>query len=188
MDDTYVDIFPVKLGVFDFKNDEANQEIFLKALELEKAEGKQASNVGGFHSQNLCVEDLPEELYRFVISSMEAYASQLIEKPFVEIDNFWIIVNRRNAYNAIHTHPCSDFSAVYYIKAPEEGGDLTFFNPSIDLIERAPNQNIFPTLGKFVPQDRKLIVFPSHLKHCVTPNNSDTVRISLAFNARVSVV
>ena len=45
------------------------------------------------------------------------------------IGNMWANINPPGGYNRPHLHPNSHFSGVYYIKAPENSGQIVFNEP-----------------------------------------------------------
>jgi uncharacterized protein (TIGR02466 family) len=83
-------------------------------------------------------------------------------------------------------------SGVFWIKIPENSGNLEFINPNNYqeglLTDTLPNDvatkhNFFNTLI-VSPREGSLIIFPSHIFHNVTENKCDEDRISIAFNLR----
>ena len=85
--------------------------------------------------------------------------------------HWWLNVNYPQCYNNPHLHgepgnPKKEFSGVYYVKVPEESGDL-----------------VFPMTESFIsPAPGDLVTFSADVLHGVEPNFSDDIRISLAFN------
>lgn len=91
------------------------------------------------------------------ISAMEGYKVDLYA---------WLNINYPGSYNSSHTHSGCKRSAVYYVKTPEDCGNLIFTNSDKEV----------------EPKPGMLITFDSSAKHAVTPNFSDDTRISFAFN------
>ena len=52
-----------------------------------------------------------------------------IEKNELKITGMWSIINPSNASNARHIHSNNYISAAYYVKAPENCGDIVFHDP-----------------------------------------------------------
>jgi hypothetical protein len=107
-----------------------------------------------------------------------------------ELSNMWININQKGNYNVSHNHPNSIISGVFWVKTPANCGKLVFENPhsfsEILLIESADDEvkkrlNYYRTF-EFTPREGLLVMFPSHLRHLVEPNESDEDRISIAFN------
>ena len=43
----------------------------------------------------------------------------------------WAIINKKNDFNIVHTHPNSYLSAAYYVKAPKDCGKFQVENLNI---------------------------------------------------------
>lgn len=71
---------------------------------------------------------------------------------------------------SLHTHEEEDelLSAVYYVTAPENSGDLVL--------------EVAPTSLRVRPLPGLMVLFPPQLPHAVETNESDQVRLSIAFN------
>ena len=108
------------------------------------------------------------------------------------IESFWVNINPKFAYNALHDHPQSTLSGVYYVRANEQSGSLRFRDPWA--AKRMCPWPVGPD-GKrdqrhwdrvnYKPLPGRLIMFPSWLEHDVEPNLSDEERISISFNMEV---
>ena len=109
------------------------------------------------------------------------------------MDNMWANVNYKYAYNKNHIHPGAQWSGVYYIKSPEESGNIWFTDPraqlSMDMTlynsSKRPNSQIREVYYK--PVEGRLIMFPGWLTHEVEMNKSDLKgekghRVSISFN------
>lgn len=99
----------------------------------------------------------------------------------------WVNVIGKGEGIEAHTHNDCSLVATYYIKAPENSGDLVILN----------TRNIIDNDGKFLYSDKseldhihikpvegKLIMFPSYTMHEVQENKSDELRISLSTDIR----
>ena len=88
----------------------------------------------------------------------------------------------------LHNHKNSFYSGVYFFdKTYDENiGNLCFENPVNDLTSFVVNYSAFHHLNsgltKVRPEPKKLILFPSYLRHFVEINRSKKNRKSLAFN------
>ena len=179
---------------------EINRALEPAILEREaKDTGLQISNVGGWHSgadllswPEVRLTDLEESLDSSV-RHLLAFDSR-IEKFSADIKlRAWANVNRAGDFNAFHSHPNQHWSGVYYVRAGDYGGDRHPHAGHIELIDPRgcinnfsyPGRNQFGSSVKFAPRDGMLLLFPSWLQHYVNPFVSDTLRISLAFNARI---
>lgn len=108
------------------------------------------------------------------------------------IDSFWVNINPKFAYNALHDHPQSTLSGVYYVRSNEDSGRLRFRDPRAG--KRMNPWPVSPDAKKdqrhwdrvnYKPLPGRLIMFPSWLEHDVEPNQSDEERISISFNMDV---
>lgn len=101
---------------------------------------------------------------------------------------YWYNVNSKHSYNMQHNHIGSILSGVFYIKVPEQSGNITFVRSESEVNELArlidPNNTNYYTHSRYWsnPIEGKLVVFPSYLPHYVDENLSDETRISLSFN------
>ena len=100
----------------------------------------------------------------------------------------WANINPPNAMNRAHIHPNSLWSGVYYVKTLPNSGYLKIDDPRAAASMCRPRQKEGSTPSRlwrethFEPKDGRLIMFPSWLTHCVDPNKSNDIRISVSFN------
>ena len=100
----------------------------------------------------------------------------------------WITNTGVGEKSHLHNHKNSFYSGVYFFdKTYDENiGNLCFENPVNDLTSFAVNFYAFHHLNsgltKIMPEPKKLILFPSYLRHFVEINRSKKNRKSLAFN------
>jgi len=100
----------------------------------------------------------------------------------------WANVNPPGGMNRAHVHPNCLWSGVYYIKAPKNSGHLKIDDPRASAAMVRPNQKKGPVPPRlfrethYEPVAGRCIMFPSWLMHCVDPNQSNDIRISVSFN------
>ena len=110
----------------------------------------------------------------------------LDSEPF--LGNMWANINPPGGYNRPHMHPNSLWSGVYYVKTPKNCGHLKVDDPRSSASMIRPKQKegqLPPRLYRethYEAKDGRLIMFPSWLMHCVDPNESNEIRISVSFN------
>jgi uncharacterized protein (TIGR02466 family) len=117
-----------------------------------------------------------------------------LEKTDVYLNNLWININQKASFNRPHLHPHATFSGVYYVKCNSNSGDLVFKHPAVaqqyslkeETVDKYNDFNA--STWAIVPEESKLIIFPSWLEHYVEPNPKDEDRISIAFNADIKVI
>jgi uncharacterized protein (TIGR02466 family) len=104
------------------------------------------------------------------------------------LGNMWANINPPGSMNRAHQHPNSLWSGVYYIKAPKNSGYLKIDDPRASAAMLRPRQKKGPAPTRlwrehhYEPIAGRCIMFPSWLMHCVDPNESNDIRISVSFN------
>ena len=152
----------------------------------EQDEGVELSNYIGWQSSSVRQGDNEtfDRLVESITSNVED-CRNLVELPELQLYNIWININTPGAYNALHNHPGSVLSGVYYVESTEEQGNIFF--------ERGDNAEYFlppvkqtnyfnGTATSYKAITGAMYVFPSWLKHSVQPNKTDKDRISISFN------
>ena len=122
-------------------------------------------------------------LLKYIRSSLNklGYVSEF------DISTSWCTESSKGDFSAAHNHKNSWFSAVYYYGDYDENSGKFFIqNPLSDLtgfMDRVNHYNKF-NRGETVipPQKKHMIIFPSYLKHGISPHKSDLTRYSLAMN------
>ena len=151
--------------------------------------GVSKTNVKGWHSTT-DMHTKPE--YSQLITELmrmqkEIYDNEHIDRHAV-LGNMWANINPPGGSNRAHQHPNSLWSGVYYIKAPKNSGHLKIDDPrSVACMSRPRQKDGKKPLRLFrethyEPKAGRLIMFPSWLMHCVDPNESNDIRISVSFN------
>ena len=152
----------------------------------EQDKGVELSNYIGWQSSSIRQGD-NETFDRLVesISSNVEDCRKLVELPELQLYNIWININTPGAYNALHNHPGSVLSGVYYVESTEEQGNI-FFERSDNaeyFLPPVSQTNYFNcTATSYKAITGAMYVFPSWLKHSVQPNKTDKDRISISFN------
>jgi uncharacterized protein (TIGR02466 family) len=157
----------------------------------EKTKGRTFSNLGGWQSDNLNLKDL--ELQPFIEELKKNIMSYIIQCGFktdleYKLNDLWININGFKDINKPHIHPGCLFSGVYYIKTPDNCGNIYFKHPSdlmqydwLNHLKKGIESNSYEWY--FISKKKDMYLFPSWLYHYVTPNlNKKEDRISLAFN------
>lgn len=167
-----------------------NQSIKEYALGLRnKYPGAQISNRGGWHSKELDIPLPPalDELIRDLTLFVNEYCIQITGINDLVLGNWWININGQGDYNAEHDHQNSVLSAVYYVEVLDNNtGDLVIHRDDKSrffLGKYRENRTHFSRQNYTVsPVTSKTVIFPAWTKHSVEKNNSNTERISIAFN------
>jgi len=107
----------------------------------------------------------------------------------LELATCWAVVNGKMASGALHCHPNSFLSGVYYVSTTEETGNIFFQDPRPGAnMSACPVTEFTPWTIRQVsyqPSPGGMLIFPSWLYHGVGPNLSETLRVSLSFNFRL---
>ena len=166
-----------KLDSDSFDEKKITEEIY-KAKELDP-EGIVKSNIGGYHSG-----------FGFSAPRTDAYIKRRLESeggldfPH-HIINKWFNINNKGDSNKPHDHGVVGLSGVLFItEAP--GLILNSINKESLLEELV---KIFPFMGSnyFINgKPGEIVIFPSTIVHWVEPSNSDSARITYAFNIEVN--
>ena len=147
------------------------------------------TNVNGWHSttdmHNIPVfKPLVDELFKM---QYEVFKEEWLDRDPI-IGNMWANINYNDGYNRPHVHPNCLFSGVYYIKAPTNCGELICTDPRPGMqtmmpirIKGQPPKHLWREVH-LSPIEGRIIMFPAWLWHCVEPNKSNDMRISVSFN------
>ena len=182
--------FPTPIYIADIKHPTLNQELERDITAwANKDKGITRTNVQGWHSTTNM-----HELFQFkkLVSMLYACQKTIYEQEHLEsepfLGNMWANINPPRGMNRAHQHPNSLWSGVYYIKAPKNCGYLKIDDPRSSAAMVRPKQKkgkLPPRLFRethYEPIAGRCIMFPSWLMHCVDPNESNDIRISVSFN------
>ena len=188
-------LFPVPIFQYKIENyQEINQELLNYILELQKKNkiGNTHSNKGGWHSPNfdLVNEGPPinfinkfKDFLKHIISSDMGWEYIPNKQRIVSM---WAIINKKNSFNVMHNHQNCYLSASYYVRKPEDSGDITFFDPKEAKTYRFPKIEKYTEYSTEIvtiePGEGDLLIFPSYLYHSVGENLSDDNRVVVSFN------
>ena len=160
---------------------------------IKKDKGREVSNSGGYQSSDIDYKSFTQLYFlsEIITSKTTEYKMLLGLKEKSTFDNMWININRKKDFNIPHIHPNSSISGVFYVKVSENFGDIVFENPFLENISYCWEQEILNynnyTSCKWnvKPEENKLLLFPSFLRHYVKPNMSKDDRICMSFNLGV---
>ena len=187
--------FPEPVFKYKFeKFKEFNKELedYIYKLRLEDKDGLIKSNRGGWHSKNFILNNKDSIQYKFALE-MQKYILDVFqnygwrtEQNSIQIKEMWAIINKKDDFNVIHTHPNCYLSSAYYVKAPDNCGKFLIENPN------QAKRHFYPQLAKKTElnmpiagldvNEGDLLLFPGYLPHKVAKNESDNDRIVISFN------
>ena len=152
-------------------------------------EGITKTNVNGWHSKTN-MHEIP--IFKTLVNELYKMQHEIFQEEWLDgeaiMGNMWANINPPGGYNRPHVHPNSHFSGVYYIKAPENSGQIVFNEPraTAHMVmprrkEGEPPSHLWREV-RVNPLEGRIIMFPAWLWHCVEPNESNDIRISVSFN------
>jgi uncharacterized protein (TIGR02466 family) len=160
-----------------------------------QSEGRQKSNRLGWQSNDIQYDEEVAPLIAAInerLQDVHQYIGLTADKQLI-IDNMWVNINSKYSYNRSHIHAKSVFSGTYYVKVPDNSGNLNFKNPSQlqrlfinEIDHHITALNNFTAQNWIVqPHVDMMVLFPSWLEHDVDQNLSNDLRISIAFNTAI---
>ena len=155
----------------------------------QQGQGLKKTNMNGWHSTT-DMHTKPE--YKMLVDELYQMQHEIFQEEWLDrkpmLGNMWANINYSGGYNRPHVHPNCLFSGVYYVKTQPQCGELVVEDPrpgiQIMLPIRKPGQLPKHLWRKahIEPIQGRLIMFPAWLWHCVEPNQSNDMRISVSFN------
>ena len=155
-----------------------------------KNTSKIRSNVGGYHSNDLPLNEVSlHPLIKEINIHSSKFAKEFINNNEQVLGNMWFNISLYKDFNKSHNHPLSNISGVYYVKTPDDCGNIVFEHPAINVLgyyspEVTMEFNEYNSKTWWKPVvENTLYLFPGWLKHYVQPNlNKTEERISISFN------
>ena len=189
-------LFPTPIWTISLDNyNEINEEMysFIKAEQNKDQKGINKSNVKGWHSKDFDLkENEPRKFIDFISPSIEQVMTDMNwekEKQKIKISNMWAIVNKGGSTNLRHQHGNSTISGAYYVRAPEDCGEIVFYDPRpapIYSYPKAISSNLLNAqVNGISPKEGALVLFPSYVDHSVNENKSNEERIVISFNIKI---
>ena len=190
--------FPEPVFKFQFKNfRNFNLDLtkYIYSLYEEDTKGVDRSNRGGWHSKTFEMNDKDSiqfkfalELQKYILKTFQNLGWKT-ENQNIRIREMWAIINKKEDFNVVHTHPNSCLSAAYYVKAPINCGRFQIENLNIAKRHSSPllanpNELNINVAGIEVTEG-DLLIFPGYLPHKVARNEADEDRIVISFNVDI---
>ena len=156
----------------------------------EHSEGLEISNRGGWHSKyDFFTCNAFDSFLKYICSNIE---NSLIYTLNLKLVSMWININQKGNYNKCHSHPGATLSGVFWVKTPDNCGNLvlrsnnTYFEHELldSISEGFSEKYNYYYNFTFTPKEGSMVLFPSHILHDVEVNESESDRISIAFNLK----
>lgn len=148
-----------------------NASLYARFMELAGTERIRQTHhfAGRFENTYIEAADIPD--IASVVALVKQQAGHRLGMAVETLQaGFWFNAMRPGQRTLPHHHDENDelLSAVYYIRVPENSGDLILHTTDDSVRIR--------------PQEGKLVLFAPAMLHEVTPNLSTELRLSVAFN------
>jgi len=193
---THFTMFSTPVFVEDVKDTNLEKEALIKLVYKIKSRepSQQKTNVGGYQTKGMKdsieFQNLIGKLQTIITENIHTYAFDC--QLDIKVKNAWLNINNKGNKNRPHVHPCSEFACVYYLKTPQDCGNLVLLKNStyrMDGIADLPAKetNVLNCDSFFIqPEENRFVMFPGYVEHLVEKNNSNEDRISLSFNLSVT--
>ena len=183
-------LFPTPVYIADIEHPTLNQNLEKDIIAWSKEDkGIKRTNVKGWHSTTN-MHERPE--FKKLVNMLYDCQKTVYEQEYYEsepfLGNMWANINPPGGSNRAHQHPNSLWSGVYWIKTPKNCGQLKIDDPRSVACMTRPRQKDTKKPDRlwrethYEPVAGRCIMFPSWLMHCVDPNESNDIRISVSFN------
>jgi uncharacterized protein (TIGR02466 family) len=179
-----VNLFPTPVGRFHLG---LLSEV--EAKHLQAVGSEQVKNVGNTTSKarRLLQDPALPDLRTKIDEALAGYVANILapaRKTRMLVTQGWLNVTTKGQFHHKHAHPGSLISGVYYVEAAGETDRIMFHRSSYRRIQFPPRQfNPWNSETWWIPvKSGDLILFPSELEHSVPDLQTDTKRVSLAFN------
>ena len=179
----------------DYKNFNKDLEKYIYNLYEKDKKGLERSNRGGWHSENFNLLEQDSIQKKFAIKVQEYVLNCFqnmgwkIKDKNIRIKEMWAIINKKEDFNVIHSHPNCYLSSAYYVKASKNCGEFIAENPNIAkryaYPEIANKNELNNVAAKIEVKEGELLLFPSYLPHKVSKNESGDDRIVISFNVDI---
>ena len=152
-------------------HEDLNTRLYDRFMELVEADRVHETHhfAGRFENTYINKQDIPD--IAVILATVRQHAGALLNiEPDRLRAGFWFNAMRPGQLTMPHHHDEDDelLSAVYYIRVPENSGDLVMHDGEREV--------------RVHPVQSKLVMFPPQVLHEVTANNSNEMRLSVAFN------
>lgn len=165
-----------------------------EASKLNNQHFQRDGNLCTYHVEPDINRTYPEEtkdLIAFTEAAARDYWKELDYFPGLDpfVLEIWANKSPRGGYITSHLHLSLPFTAVYYVDASPEQGNIVFENPNDLLLSSQP---VNYAAGKYQFEHEvevnsgDLLIFPGYMKHRSIPNSTDRPRLILGitFGAR----
>lgn len=134
-----------------------------------------------------CEEFIPLQKYLDSAIKLSLSEKEGTNKFDLKWMDFWYTIYDTGKNVEEHFHPNCIISGVYYLKCPENCGDIVFLDSTYNYKNYCVNISplktfTYPRNFKVTPEEGMILLFPSWLTHKTEHNQSNEDRIMFAFN------
>ena len=122
--------------------------------------------------------DTKRDYYDILFPMIKPYMDRMTEKmkhKTWNINNYWYQIYGKSDEHTWHTHEGVNWASVYYLHLPENGVKTQFYD--------VKNEKIIDNIQV---GEGQIITFPANLLHRSPPNNTDEIKVIIAFNSNFS--
>jgi hypothetical protein len=182
-------IFPIPLYVSSLKNaDSINKEIDLIINKVPRLNKLGWGNPHHLSTEDFAGDDISKFdlklLHNAIDDNLKKYCEGIKYSYRKYARTSWFSFFEKGEYGQQHNHGFFDISGCYYYKSNTKDGDIYFESPA----PAVKTSSVFnPCSGSRMNQQPipgKLLLFPAFLEHGIMKNNTDNLRVSIAFNIK----
>ena len=121
----------------------------------------------------------------FVTNQVIRYCeAQSIDLSCLDTDPLvWLSIYKKNNYQDWHAHIPAMISAAYYLRCNDSSAKIYFKNPVDAMSPKILSyNNLNVEQIEFQPKPGMVLIFKSHLYHCVAQQKNNDIRICLSYN------
>jgi uncharacterized protein (TIGR02466 family) len=173
--------FPTQIGYLNTGKRPRKEVKIITNLPLMKNHGNSAS-LEDF------VLDLPElkDLKELLLLIVQDFAENALDIDCkLGMTQSWMNVSKPGESHHPHSHANSLISAVWFPVGEGPLEPIWFYNPrttQIEVTRKEQLQMANTSVINYIPKRNDIIVFPSYLRHSVSPNQNSYDRYSVSFN------
>jgi uncharacterized protein (TIGR02466 family) len=139
------------------------------------------------------LQQLKKRIHELIVASANDYVHEAREVEGLQIQfEFlfgWVNVKEPGQRIEMHAHSDAALAATYYIKVPENSGDISFIDTGELVVVDGEYTTKNPTakIKTITPKVGQLVFFPAYLMHEVQENKSNDLRISLSTDMKLKI-
>tara|TARA_R110000787_G_scaffold156217_1_gene270126 strand:- start:47 stop:640 length:594 start_codon:yes stop_codon:yes gene_type:complete len=175
-----IEIFSYPLLINEYKGSLVEEITFLNSIEYEINGDNSYKSKDTYILNNINLS----KINGFINNALKEYQNILKANQKFYITQSWLNKNPINSKHPEHIHPNSFISGVFYFRLNEKHPPIQFSKTQFDMLKLSYSEWNKYNCEVFTPNisTGSLILFPSSLRHSVSLNTSNDVRVSLSFN------